>query len=1116
MTADENQTHAKAGADISDNVAGKYDDTWWSSAESACQARWSASGLYEAEPDDARPKKFITVAYPYPNSPQHVGHGRTYTLADVHARFWRLRGYNVLFPMGFHYTGTPILGMARRVQEKDPELIRNLDKLYGVSPSDIKSFEDPLAIARYFHDEIKMGMQEMGYSIDWRREFTTIDPGYSKFVEWQITTLRRLNLIIQGSHPVGWCPKDQNPVSQHDTLGDVEPAFTEYVMIKFQVDGYVMPVATLRPETVFGATNLWINPDVSYKIISVSGARGDDKDAAMGQKWIVSAQCAYKLGFLGYDVKEEGVITGSDLVGKLALLSLPSGSPLLHYNDDNDDDVSGIPLLPAGFADPATGTGIVMSVPAHAPYDWQALQDLRTHDYAESKAGAIASGVTAVSVIVTPGYGEIPAKDAVNSAISDCKGQSDPRLEPVTKDLYAKEFYDGIMRQETADAKGFVPAQFAGMPVKEAKDAVGAWLADSGCAAAFLEIADAPVRCRCGSECVVKVLDDQWFLNYGDAKWKESAHRCLDEMRILPDEIRQEFGHVVDWLHERACARQHGLGTRLPWDQNWIVESLSDSVIYMAYYTIARFVNAGVIAPEQMTPEFFDYVMFASGEERPKNNTDDSEHDENNYNVSKWIAQCGIPADTLDEIRREFEYFYPVDYRHSGRDLVPNHLTFFVLNHVAMFAQKKWPLGIVVNGSVLMDGSKMSKSMGNIIPLRKAIREFGADPIRLAIIISAELLQDADFNMDSVRGMRSKLEAMHEACAKLGAETIRDDKNDHNNANDTSNDTSQAHLCNGNRAGDILQCAGAVLCAEDVWLLSKMRRIVASVTESMEKMRLRESLHLVLYEVDSVLQWHAKRTDAKKRSKSDDVSAILRAIMTVRVTLLQPFAPHITESMWTALGYTRHTWDKNMWPIHADNAQHIAGSAAIQSEFLLQSTLDDISSILRVTKIEPSRIVLYVSGDDSPRRAIYDAILESVCAGRTSMKDVMGSLMSGPHSADAKKMPDYIQKAIKDLLSDPVDIRQARLGVLGRDDDDADDDDDDDENSAGTADSGSNAGKTSTAFSEYGFLASELPEIASAMFGARVDVYSEDDADIYDPKSKARHARPFKPAILIE
>ena len=122
---------------------GKRSPDWWRSVESACQGRWADSKAFEAEPDDSRPKKFITVAYPYPNSPQHIGHGRTYTLADVHARFWRLRGYNVLFPMGFHYTGTPILGMARRVQDKDAELIGNLRDIYGVSERDIGTFCRP-------------------------------------------------------------------------------------------------------------------------------------------------------------------------------------------------------------------------------------------------------------------------------------------------------------------------------------------------------------------------------------------------------------------------------------------------------------------------------------------------------------------------------------------------------------------------------------------------------------------------------------------------------------------------------------------------------------------------------------------------------------------------------------------------------------------------------------------------------------------------------------------------------------------------------------------------------------------------------------------------------------
>ena len=188
----------------------------WNKIESKWRTKWNESKDFETNPNE-KLKKFITVAYPYPNSPQHIGHGRTYTLADVHSRFYRMKGYNVLFPMGFHYTGTPVLGMAKRIQAGEKEILDGLRNVYHVSEEDIKTFVEPIKIADYFHEEIKSGMIEMGYSIDWRREFTTIVPGYQKFVEWQITTLKENNKIIQGSHPVGWCPVDQNPVSQHDT-----------------------------------------------------------------------------------------------------------------------------------------------------------------------------------------------------------------------------------------------------------------------------------------------------------------------------------------------------------------------------------------------------------------------------------------------------------------------------------------------------------------------------------------------------------------------------------------------------------------------------------------------------------------------------------------------------------------------------------------------------------------------------------------------------------------------------------------------------------------------------------------------------------------------------------
>ena len=691
----------------------------WNAIDKKWQKKWSENNEHETDSNN-KEKKFITVAYPYPNSPQHIGHGRTYTIADVHSRYLRMKGFNVLFPMGFHYTGTPILGMAKRVEANDAELIEGFKTLYKVPEDKIKEFVEPVKIADYFHEEIKSGMIEMGYSIDWRREFTTIDPAYQKFIEWQFRNLKEKNLIVQGSHPVGWCPKDQNPVSQHDTLGDVEPDFTEYIVIKFDLNGVKIPVATLRPETLFGVTNIWINPQVMYQKIKVND-----------EIWITSPECARKLEFLEKKIEVIEDVLGSDFVGQSAKAPHSSDSVL---------------ILPASFVKSDNGTGIVMSVPAHAPFDYQALLDSKSGKNKSINSDLLKNiqNIEPISMINTEGLGDIPAKDIVEKM--GISHQDDPKLEEATKEIYSKEFYEGILANNTK--------QFAGKRISEAKDEIKEWITKIGSADILLELTNSPVKCRCGTECVVKLLSNQWFLDYSNKDWKQKAHRCFEGMNILPNEIRSEFDKVLDWLRERACARQHGLGTKIPWDREWLVESLADSVIYMAFYIISKYVNKKEINGNDLTDEFFDYVFY--GEK-------DSGEIANKINITK---------EKLKEIRNEFLYFYPVDSRHSGRDLVPNHLTFFVLNHVALFPEENWPQEIVVNGSVLMAGKKMSKSMGNIIPLRDAVRKHGADPIRLTILISAELLQDADFNVEAINGIKNKLESMYENSTKTKAEEI--------------------------------------------------------------------------------------------------------------------------------------------------------------------------------------------------------------------------------------------------------------------------------------------------------------------------------------------------------
>lgn len=981
----------------------------WNRIELKWRERWEQRKIFHSDPDSSRKKYFITVAYPYPNSPQHVGHGRTYTLADVHARYMRMKGYNVLFPMGFHYTGTPILAMSRRVASRDKDLWTTFSDIYRVPYNEIASFVDPVKIARYFHNEIKLGMREMGFSIDWRREFTTVDKIYSKFISWQFRTFQKKGLVIQGSHPVGWCPNDQNPVSQHDTMGDIEPAFNEFTLIKFRLpDGDIVPTATSRPETVYGVTNLWINPDAEYFKIYLN-----NKD----ERWVVSSEGAAKLENLGHKLTIESHMKGKEMIGKLAQNPITSTT---------------VPIYPGFFVEPEDGTGLVMSVPAHAPYDYQALEDLKNNASLQAEFGINLTGVVPIKIIDS-GDGSradvVPAREVISKF--NIKDQTDQRLIEATNELYSSEFYKGTMLQNAG--------KYSGIPVTKAKELIKGEILKSGYGDKLFEFNNKPVVCRCGTTCVVKLLNDQWFLNYGNPQWKHLAHECLDDMEILPSEIREEFNHVIDWLRERACSRKSGLGTKLPWDEGWVIESLSDSVIYMAYYILAKYVNNNSIPDaDNLTDSMFDYVILGKGD------------------VDIVASECGVPAELLKELRMEFSYFYPVDSRHSGRDLVSNHLSFFIFGHVAIFEREYWPKQIVVNGSVMMEGKKMSKSLRNIIPLRAAIKEHGADAIRVALLGSAELLQDADFSFDSVKGIRSKLQDIYYTTMKSSKYSM---------SRPLRNEADTVEL-------------------EDRWLLSRLQRNIADATISMDNLRVREAVQIVIYLLDQDLRWYTKRVNAKKRESSSTYYA-LWAFLSTRIRMLAPIAPFISEEVWEKITDSSSSIIFAGWPeVEEDNKDILAE----ESEQLIMGLVLDLHRIVRLTGINPRRISFYVASRWKLR--VYNKILANVILeSNTNFGDIMKKLVRDPETTKAGSYSDLVRKMLEDILSDPIETRDRRLQLQ-----------------------------------EYNFDekysiedARGLLSLESGYDQAEILVYSEDDKDLskHDPQSKARFARPFKPAIYI-
>ena len=749
--------------------------------------RWEKERIFEAKPDPDRKKFYITVAYPYPSGSMHVGHGRTYTVPDVIARFKRMRGFNVLFPMAWHVTGSPVLGIAERIKKRDPKTLRIYGELYGVPGDVLDKFTDPNEIVKYFSNEYRRNMSKLGFSIDWSRQFFTITPQYSRFIEWQYRTLYKKGLIKKGEHPVRYCPSCDNPVGDHDLLEGENAVINEFTVIKFRYNELILPAATLRPETIFGVTNMWLNPDIEYVRARVDG-----------EIWLLSKEAAEKMKYLEKEVEIIDKIKGDELVGKSCK------GPL------NDKE---IPILPANFVDPDYATGVVMSVPAHAPYDYVALRDL-------------GSDIKPITIIEMGG--EVPAKEIVERM--DIKNQRDKRLEEATEVLYRTEHAKGIMKKSIRD--------YGGLPVRDARERLSRDLIKEGKGDIFYEFSEGPVICRCGTKCIVKVLKDQWFLEYGNLEWKSRAHKCLKNMKIIPEETRQNFSYFIDWLKDWACTRRVGLGTKLPWDKKWLVEPLSDSTIYMSYYTISKFLNE--LDPAKLDVDFFDYIFLGKGD------------------LGKIAENVGITRGELKKIGDEFRYWYPPEWRLSAKDLVGNHLTFHIFHHTAIFPRDYWPRGIVVFGMGLLEGDKMSSSKGNIILLSDALQRYGSDTVRLFLMSNAEPWQDFDWRETLVKNMAKKLKQFYDQvdyALKLENEVpIRD---------------------------------------IDRWLISRVEEGIAETIDALEGFQTRKALQYAFFNILNDLVWYSRRCEPNSR--------VLREVADKWVRLMAPFTPFICEELWAKM-----------------------------------------------------------------------------------------------------------------------------------------------------------------------------------------------------------------------
>jgi leucyl-tRNA synthetase len=929
--------------------------------EKKWQNLWYSNKIYESITRKNK-KFFIHFAYPGVSGYLHVGHMRGFTYCDIIARYKRMDGFDVLFPAGFHATGIPSVGFAKKVERKDSSTLSILQD-YGCSDEQIKKLVDPNEVVKYFSKVyVEDYWKRFGFFIDYTRIMSTISEGYKKFITWQFYKLRDLGFLIQKPHYAPFCPHC-GPVAVDKSETDISMGggseILEFTVIKFEMDdGTILPAATLRPETIFGVTNMWINPEVIYVKANINN-----------QSWILSEQGLEKIRYQ-YDQVSEVIerIPGKELIGKTCTVPLTNNS---------------VPILPGTFADPLVATGIVMSVPAHAPYDYIALKET-------------GRSIEPITIIDVKELGENPAKK-VCEELNITSQQETVKLDEATDIVYKKEFHTGILNKHCGS--------YAGIKITDIKDTVKNDLIKQNKASLLREFSD-EVICRCGEHVVIKQIPDQWFIKYSDETLTKKTKIHVETMTITPDEYKKQLPSILDWFDDRACIRKGSwLGTEFPFKKGWIIEPISDSTLYPAYYLISKYINSNQIKPDLLTNEFFDYVFLGEGT---------AKHE-------LWKT-----------IRDDVIYWYPVDINLGGKEHKTVHFPVFLMNHVAIMPEKMNPKGIFVHWWVTQKGKeKISKSKGGAEHVAEAAKTYGIDAMRLYYAHVGSSSVDIEWDTDAVMKYKNKISNIYKIIQQLRNIEGVPNKN------------------------------------LDNWLQHQINQHIKIINHHSKLFNLRDAANEIYFEIQKDIQWYKKRGGRNKH--------IIQWFIHQWIKLMTPITPHLSEELW----HEDHD-DFVSNQVYPTFYNEIDFPMEEVGEYLLRNLIEDINEILKVTKILPSKIFIYVSPKwkkDVFSDTIKRSENQSLLIGKL-MKELM-------QDSDLRSFAKEISIFVKKI---PNEIQKLQ---------DAD------------------KKRYQTHIDEKQYLIDEKSYLES-IFNCSIQIFRADEIDKIDPKNKAKFASPLKPAIYIE
>lgn len=745
--------------------------------EKKWQAYWLENGVFKTEYDESKEKYYVLEMFPYPSGNLHMGHVRNYSIGDVVARFKKMKGFNVLHPMGWDAFGMPAENAAIK---------------HGIAPKTwtLDNIEN-----------MKRQQQALGLSYDWDREVATCKEDYYRWTQWLFQQFYKKGLAYKKEAKVNWCEhchtvlaneqvidglcwRCDNKVEKKDLkqwflkitdyadrlLADLDTldhwpdrvktmqrnwiGRSEGAQFAFEIPAInkSVEVYTTRVDTVFGVSYIVLAPEHPYvQELIANAANKDELDA-----FIYRIRNLNEIDRTSTDVEKEGLFTGAyakhPITGK------------------------DVPIWIANYVLVDYGTGAVMGVPAH---------DERDYKFAKKY--------------------DLPINWVVQNEAQDLDFAAQT-------DAYHE---DGILVNS---------GDFTGMTSADAREALCKYFEEKGIGAKKV--------------------------NYRLRDWLISRQRY--------------WGVPIPIVYCDHCGEQLVPEEELP-------VRLPEDVVF----------DGGAISP-LATSEHFVHAKCpkCGGEARREIDTMDTFID------SSWYFLRYTDARNDEEAfnKKIADYWMNVDQYIGGIEHAILHLLysrFFVkvLHDLGLVSVNEPFKGLLTQGMVLKEGSKMSKSKGNVVSPEEIINKYGADTARLFILFAAPVDRDLDWSDQGVEGSYRFLGRVWRIVDQY---------------------TSMAHTHDGK------------LTKDETALRRELHRAIKKVTEDLDgRFNFNTAISTIMELVNAMYQYK----DGHDAVQGDLAEELVQKLL----LLLAPFTPHITEELWHECGYEGSV-HQQVWPTYEEKA----------------------------------------------------------------------------------------------------------------------------------------------------------------------------------------------------